>query len=77
MIVCAASTSKDTGNEDLNTDTDQNHAAQNGCFPGKAGTEALTDAEPEGTDNKSYSSEEQITKVTPPIMRPAARACAT
>lgn len=59
MIVCAASTSKDTGNEDLNTDTDQNHAAQNGCFPGKAGTEALTDAEPAGTDNKSYSSDNE------------------
>ena len=59
MIVCAALTSKDTGNEDLNTDTDQNHAAQNGCFPGKAGTEALTDAEPAGTDNKSYSSDNE------------------
>ena len=59
MIVCAASTSKDTGNKDLNTDTDQNHAAQNGCFPGKAGTEALTDAEPAGTDNKSYSSDNE------------------
>ena len=54
MTVYAVSAAKDTGNEDLNTDTDQDYTAQNGRFPGKARTETLTDAQPAGTDNKSY-----------------------
>ena len=54
MTVYAVSAANDTDNENLNTNTDQDRAAKNGCFPGKASTESLTDAQPAGTDNKSY-----------------------
>ena len=36
-------TAEKAGNEDLYTDTDKDHAAEYGGFPGKAGSEALPD----------------------------------
>ena len=36
------SAANNTGYENLNADSDQDHASQDGCSPCKAGTDALT-----------------------------------